>query len=490
MFLSGGYSLEKGIDGSKGKLLTMQPLNGLDAAFLTLETPTSHLHVTGVLVFDPATMSGGYSFDRVRRFIASRLDMVEPFRRRLATVPLSLGRPVWIDDDSFDLDFHVRRAALMAPGGPEELAEFAADVASRPLDRSRPLWEMWFVEGVEHDKVAMVAKMHHATIDGVSGANLMGHLLDLEPKAVEDMPPVDYWRPERRPSDIELVGRALVGRAVRRLRLTRVAWDTAQAVAGVVGRRVLGRNGGMATPFTAPPTPFNRAITPHRRVAMTTVPLADVKAVKDKFDTTINNVVLALCGGALRRYLERHDALPDRPLLGAVPVSVRGDDDASEGANQLSAMFVSLATDVADPVERLHRVSELARSAKQEHDATGGAMMLDLGELVSSRLFGLGARAFSQLRIADRAPTPVNLIVSNVPGPDFPLYFAGAKLDALYPLGPIYDGMGLNLTVLSYLDTVGFGFVTCPELVPDLWELAAGVGESLRELEKAPASTR
>ena len=158
----------------------MQVLNGLDAAFLSLETPTSHLHVTGVLVFDPATMPGGYSFDRVRRFIASRLDVVPAFRRRLTTVPFSLGRPVWIDDAGFDLDYHVRRAALPAPGGPEELARFSADVAGRPLDRSKPLWEMWFVEGIDGDKVAMVAKMHHATIDGVSGANLMGQLPDLE----------------------------------------------------------------------------------------------------------------------------------------------------------------------------------------------------------------------------------------------------------------------------------------------------------------------
>jgi WS/DGAT/MGAT family acyltransferase len=466
----------------------MQPLNGLDAAFLTLETPTSHLHVTGVLVFDPATMPGGYSFDRIRQFIGGRLDRVPAFRRRLVSVPLSLGRPVWVDDDGFDLDYHVRRAALPGPGGPEELAGFAADVAGRPLDRSKPLWEMWFVEGVEGGKVAMVAKMHHATIDGVSGANMMGHLLDLEPTPVEDARPIDEWRPERGPSDWELLSRAFVGRVMRRLHLARTTVGTVQAVTGAIGRRVLGRDGGgMATPFTAPSTPFNRAITPHRRVAMTTVPLADVKAVKDKFGTTINNVVLALCGGSLRRYLERHRALPDRPLLAAVPVSVRDDGDDAMGANQLSAMFVSLATEVADPVERLHQVSELARSARREHDASGGSMVLDLGELVSSRLFGIGARLFSQQRMADRVPTPVNLIVSNVPGPDFPLYFAGAKLDALYPLGPIYDGMGLNVTVLSYLDSVGFGFITCSELVPDLWDLASGVDESLRELEKSPA---
>ncbi|HWC38304.1 MAG TPA: wax ester/triacylglycerol synthase family O-acyltransferase [Acidimicrobiales bacterium] len=468
----------------------MQTLNGLDAAFLNLETPTSHLHVTGVLVFDPATMPGGYSFDRVRRFISSRLGVVESFRRRLATVPFSLGRPVWIDDAGFDLDYHVRRAALPAPGGPEELGEFAAGIAGRPLDRAKPLWEMWFVEGVEGDKVALVAKMHHATIDGVSGANLMGQLLDLEPRPVEESLPEDEWQPERPPSDVELLGRALVGRAARRMQLVRTAVSTTQAVAGVLGRRLFGRGSGMATPFTAPATPFNGAITPHRRVAMTGVPLADVKAVKDRFGATVNEVVLAICGGALRRYLECHGGVPERPLLAAVPVSVRGADASSDGANQLSAMFVSLATDVDDPVERLHRVSELARSAKNEHDALGGGMILDLGEFVSSRIFGVGARQYSQLRMADRVPKPVNLIVSNVPGPDFPLYFAGAKLDALYPLGPIYDGMGLNVTVLSYLDTVGFGFITCAELLPDLWDLASGIGESLRELEKAPAARR
>ena len=468
----------------------MQTLGGLDAAFLTLETPTSHLHVTGVAVLDPATMPGGYSFDKVRRFIAGRLHVAGAFRRRLVTVPFSLGRPVWVEDAGFDLDYHVRRAALPAPGGPEELAAFAADIASRPLDRSKPLWEMWIVEGVESDKVAQVAKMHHATIDGVTGTNMMGHLLDLEPKPVDDQSPADDWQPEPVPSELELLGRALAGRAARRLRLARTALDTAQAITGILGRRVLRRDGAMATPFTAPPTPFNRAITPHRRVAMTTIPLAEVKAVKDKFNSTVNDVVLALCGGALRRYLDRRGVLPERALLAAVPVSVHGPEVQGEGTNQLSAMFVSLATDVADPVERLRQVSELARSAKREHATMGRDVMVELGEFVSSELFGLGARFFSQFGLADRVPTPVNLIVSNVPGPNFPLYFAGAKLEAIYPLGPIYDGMGLNITVISYLDTIGFGFITCAELVPDLWDLARGIGESLGELEKARSRSR
>jgi WS/DGAT/MGAT family acyltransferase len=420
--------------------------------------------------------------------VASRLDRAPAFRRRLARVPFNLGRPVWVDDTDFDLDYHVRRAALPSPGGPEELAGFAADVAGRPLDRSRPLWEMWVVEGVEGDKVAVVAKMHHATIDGISGANLMAHLFDLEPAAADDSAHLDRWSPEPVPSDLELMGRALAGRMNQSVRLAGSAAGTAAAVARAVGRRALGRGGRMATPFRAPSTILDGAITPHRHVSMTNVSLDEVKAVKDRFGTTVNTVVLALCGGALRRYLEARGALPDQSLVAAVPVSVRGGDDVDEtaGAIQLSLMFVPLATDVADPVERLRTVDRGARSAKDEHDAMGGRMLLDLGEFASSQLFGLGARIYSQLRLADRFPAPFNLLVSNIPGPDFPLYFAGARLTGLYPLGPVYDGMALNITVLSYLDAVGFGLVTCREVIPDLPDLAAGIGESLRELTKSP----
>jgi WS/DGAT/MGAT family acyltransferase len=461
----------------------MEPVAGLDASFLALETPTSHLHVTGVMVLDPGTVPGGYSFELVKRFIACRLDLAPAFRRRLATVPFNLGPPVWVDDASFDIDYHVRRAALPAPGGPDDLATFAADVAGRPLDRSRPLWEMWVVEGVEAGRVAVVAKMHHATIDGVSGANLMGHLFDLEPRPVEP-PPTDNWRPQATPSELELTGRALADWARRPVRLASGAAGLAATLGRTVGRRVLGRGGRMATPFSAPATVLGGAITPHRRVVMSDVALDDVKVMKQRFDTTVNTVVLSICGGALRAYLEAHDALPEEPLVAAVPVSVRGDD--SDGAAvQVSLMFVSLATDVADPVERLRRVDEAARSAKDEHDAVGGKALPQVTELASIRLLGLGARLYSQLGLARRLPSPANLLISNIPGPDISLYFAGAKLLGLYPLGPIYHGMALNITVLSYMDAVGFGLVTCRELVPDPQELSRAISESLHELMKA-----
>jgi diacylglycerol O-acyltransferase / wax synthase len=462
----------------------VQTLSGFDATLLALDTPTANLHVTGVLVFDPETMPGGYSFGRAKSILAARLHRAPPLRRKLATVPFGLGRPVWIDDADFDLDYHVRRAALPSPGGAEELAAFAADVASRPLDRSRPLWEMYFVEGVEGGNMALVAKMHHATIDGVTGANLMAELLDFEPAAAEETPSSDDWRPERRPSDAELLVRALAGRARRRLQLPRAGMATARALGHVIGRRLLAWGGGMATPFSAPPTVFNRAITPHRAIELTAVPLGTMKQVKDAFGVTVNDVVLTLCGRALRRYLISRGELPENPLVAAVPVAVGGASAAERRVNQLSGMLVSLATDASDVVQSLCRISEATRDAKEEHRLLGDELLPELGEFAATNVFGLGARLYSQLELASRHRPAFNVIVSNIPGPDFPLYFAGAKLLALYPLGPVYDGVGLNITVLSYQDMVGFGFVACRELVPDLDQLAGGVSEALQELEK------
>jgi diacylglycerol O-acyltransferase / wax synthase len=468
----------------------MQTLSGFDATLLALDTPTANLHVTGVLVFDPDTMPGGYSFGRAKEILAARLHRAPPLRRRLMTVPFGIGRPVWVDDPDFDLDYHVRRAALPDPGGAEELAGFAADVASRPLDRSKPLWEMWFVERVEGGNVALVAKMHHATIDGVTGANLMAELLDVEAAVAEEPPPSVEWRPEQPPSDAQLLIRAVAGRARRRLQLPRTIMTTVRGFGRLLTRRLTGAGGRMATPFSAPPTVFNQSITPHRRVELTLVPLGAMRQVKDAFGVTINDVVLALCGGALRRYLLSLGELPDDPLVAAVPMAVGGASADERRVNQLSGMLVSLATDIPDAAQRLSRITDATRGAKEEHRVLGDELLPELGEFAATNVFGLGARLYSQLGLASRHRPALNVIVSNIPGPDFPLYFAGAKLLALYPLGPVYDGVGLNITVLSYLDGVGFGFVACSELVPDLEQLAGAVSEELQALEKEAGSRR
>src|SRR5581483_3600279 len=464
----------------------MERLSGLDASFLYFETPSMHMHVCATIVFDPSSVEGGYSFDNVKEMLRSRLHLVPPFRRRLMSVPFNLHHPVWIEDPDFDLDYHLRHIGLPPPGTPEQLAELAGDIASRPLDRSRPLWEMWIVEGLENGNVATIAKMHHCTVDGVSGSNLMVHLFDLEPNP-EKPAEQEEWKPEHKPSDLELVGYAMNSRARRPLNLARVIPQTVRSVVNLVQTRRSSEGPGMATPLTAPRTIFNHAITGRRSVAYTAVSLDDVKTIKKAFGTTVNDVVLTVAAGALRRYLEQHDdGLPDKSLIATVPVSVRSEGEQETiGSNKVSALFTTLATDVEDPVERLMVIHEANKGAKEEHKAIGADMLQYWAEFAAPTTFSLAARAYSGLKLADRHPVVHNLVISNVPGPPMPLYFAGAQLTALYPLGPIFDGAALNITVLSYMDDVDWGFIANPDTVPALWDLAHAVPEALAELKKA-----
>jgi len=470
-------------------LSTLERLSGLDATFLYAETANNQLHVTGVLIFDPSTMPGGYSFEKMKTFMAARLSLSPAFTRKIVNVPFNLSHPVWVDDPDFDLEAHVHRVGCPSPGGAKELADLAGEISSIPLDRSRPLWDMWFVEGLEGGNVGLVAKMHHATIDGVSGANLMMHLFDLEP----DPGPIETPPPHpagRGPGELELFGQGLMWRARRPLLLPATIAATVKGVARLALNRNRPGAGTMATPFTAPPTPFNRNITPHRKLAFARVPLADVRAVKDAFGTTVNDVILALCATAVRRWLIDRSALPSRPLIAGVPVSTRGEETASFGANLVSAMFVSLATELDDPVERLLSIHEATKGAKEEFKAIGADALQNWLEFSGPRLFGLAMRLYSQMELADRHPPALNFLVSNVPGPPIPLYFAGGRLLGLYPLGPILDGMGLNVTVLSYQEEIGFGFVSCRELIPDLWDMAESVGPALQELSERATAKR
>lgn len=476
--------------------MTIERLSGLDATFLYVETPSNQTHMTGVLVFDPSTMKEPYSFERMKEFVRGRLGRAPAFTRKLARVPFDVAHPVWVEDPDFDLEAHLHRIAVPAPGGPEELAELAGQIAGWPLDRGRPLWDMWFVEGLEDGHVALVAKMHHSTIDGVSGANLMMHLFDLEPDPAP-VPEEERPEPSRPPGDLELLAWGLWSRAQRPLLLPRALADTARAGIGLARRRLRPGAKGMAAPFSAPATPFNAPITAHRRVAFCPVSLSDVQTVRHAFGTTVNDVILAVSAGAVRRWLEHRGQLPDRSLVAGVPVSTRGEESASLGANLISAMFVSLATDVEDPVERLQRIHELTANAKEEFRAVGADVLTNWTEFTGPRVFGQAVRLYSRMQLADRHPPALNFIVSNVPGPPIPLYLAGGRLVALYPLGPVFDGMGLNITVLSYMDTVGFGFLACRELMPDLWEMGRFVEEALEELmsrakqtAKKPARTR
>ena len=464
----------------------MQRLSGMDATFIHMETPDMHMHVVGTIVLDPSTMPGGYSFDTIKRTIQERIHLIPPFRRKLAMVPFNLANPVWVEDADFDLDAHIHRIAVPAPHTMRELAEIVNDVASRPLDRARPMWEMWVVEGLEDGHIALVSKLHHSAIDGVTGADLMVHLFDLEPEGADIEPPGE-WKPDPKPSDFELVGHALRSSLTQPVGLVKMLVKAGQ---GLLGAVQIARNSeegkpGPTLPFTAPQTPFNGAITGHRAVAFGRCSLDDMKLIKNTYGTTVNDVVLAACTMSLRKWLIDHDALPDRPLVGSVPVSVHADTPEDAGTNRVSAMMVSLPVHLDDPVEQLLLIREDTKNAKEVHKAIGADTLTGLAEFAPPRLLNRASKLYSQLNLADRHRPVHNLVISNVPGPPIPLYCAGGRVLATYPMGPILEGAGLNLTVLSNMGNVDFGAIACKEMVPDLWDIATGFGDAVQVLKKA-----
>jgi diacylglycerol O-acyltransferase / wax synthase len=459
-------------------------LSGLDASFLYLESSTQMLHVCALIVVDPSTVKGGYSFDKMLSEINERSRTVPEFRRRLHHVPLHLDHPVWVDDPDFDIDHHVHRIACPPPCGDRELAEVCAHIAGQPLDRSRPLWEMWVIEGLASGKVAIMSKMHHATVDGVSGANMIAHLCSLEPEA----PPLDSSSDPRRvtaPGDVELIGRALLNVAKRPWGMVRLLGPVAEAVPQWVSRAREGR--AMPAPFTAPRTSFNGTITGHRSVAFTAFGLDEVKEVKNVLGGTVNDVVLSVCSGALRRYLEERGELPRSSLVAMVPVSVHDRTAHERGSNKVTGMFARLRTDVADPVERLRAISSANTHAKEHSNAIDADMLQDWAQFAAPRTFGLAVRVYSALRLAERHPVVHNLVISNVPGPPMPLYFLGARVDGMYPLGPVFHGAGLNVTVMSNAGRINVGILACRELMPAdaVWQLADDVSLAMDDLLRA-----
>ncbi len=459
----------------------MERLSGLDTTFLTFETSSVHMHVAQTAIFDASTVPGGYEFAKVKEHIRSRLHLVPPFRRRVVEVPFNLHHPLWVEDPDFDLDYHVRRVGVPAPGGLRDLSELAGRIASRPLDRSRPLWETYVCEGMENGRIGVITKMHHCAIDGVSGAELMATLFDLSPEG-DDITPPDDREPERVPSDAELIAHALRSRAKNAVRLLPLVSETVSTAANLVQRHrdpdtIVG-----AVPLTAPATPWNAAVTPHRKVSFAKVDLADVKALKAHYGVTVNDIVLALMGGTLRRYLQSKDALPEEPLIAVCPISVRTDEEAGETNNRVSAMFTSLATQFDSPADRVASIHETTKGAKGDHNAIGARFLTDWAEYAAPRTFALASRLYSELNLADRHRPIHNVVISNVPGPPVPLYYAGAELIAAYPMGPIMEGAGLNITVMSYCDRVDIGFMACRELVPDVWDLPDHVDAAMAEL--------
>ena len=470
----------------------MQQLSGLDAAFLELDTPTSTGHVGGVHVIDavPSGQTRPLTLEGLTETVAERLHLVPPMRRRLVEVPFGLDQPYWIEDPAFDVEFHLRELALPAPGSTAQLTEQVARIHARPLDRARPLWEIYLIHGLDGGaRAAFYVKLHHAMIDGVAGQEVSAALLDQHPEG-RQIPPAPPWEPDPAPGGMALLGRGVGHLALRpqwALRiLGRLVRRSPDVAATVLAPRLPGWSRLVddpdvmfRAPVRVPATPFNKAVTPHRRVALRIVPLEQVKAVKNEAGVTVNDVVLAMCAGALRKWLTDHAALPDGPLVAAVPISIRGADGGF--GNRVSLMLARLPTDCQDPFERLEVCHESTLRAKEEHDALPAGILSDAYALTMPALVGLATRANAKLRLLERMNV-FNLFISNVPGPSQPLYIAGHQVLATYPVSAIMHGQGLNITVISYLGGLHFGLIADRALVPDLDVLAEYLAEELEEL--------
>jgi diacylglycerol O-acyltransferase / wax synthase len=457
----------------------MERLSGLDASFLYIESSTQPQHVCSILELDTSTVPGGYTFDRLRDELAVRITAIPEFRAKLADSQLNLDYPVWVEDDAFDLDRHLLRIGLPSPGGRQELGEICGHIASLPLDRSKPLWEMWVIDGVADTDpcaggiLAVMTKVHHAAVDGVSGAGLLSQLCSVEPDVSAPEPVGGVGNP----GPLQIAATGLVRFASRPWQLASVMPTTVATVVKTLRRA----HGGltMAAPFAGPPTRFNVSVTADRNVALAQLDLEDIKKVKDRFKVTVNDVVMALCASVLRWFLSDHGELPPRSLVAMVPVSVHDKSDRP-GRNQLSGMFCSLETHIGDPAERLRAIALADAAAKSHSSAISPTLLQDWAQLAARAVFGVVSRILADSPLIGH---PVhNLIISNVPGPQAQLYFLGCEVEAMYPLGPLFHGCGLNITAMSLNGKLNIGVTSCPELLPDLWRLVDDFNVALEEL--------
>jgi WS/DGAT/MGAT family acyltransferase len=451
-------------------------LTGLDSSFLHLERDSAHMHVAGCAVFQgPAP-----TYEELVAEIESRLHLVPRYRQRLAFVPFDQGRPVWVDDPHFKASYHVRHTALPRPGGDDELKRLAGRVFSQPLDRDRPLWELWLVEGLAGERFALLSKTHHALVDGVSGVDIATVLFDSSPDPMPVAPPDHEWVPRPLPTGAQLLADALVerttvpGEIVRGIRAAlrgprSVALKAAEALAGLGAMAWSGLQ-------AAPPSPFNVRIGPHRRFTWVRGDLAEFKAIKNALGGTVNDVVLAAVAGGLGRYMRLHGQSTDDVVLRAmVPVSIRADIERGALGNRVAAMWASLPVGVGDPVARLQTVSAGMQEAKGSGQAVGAEVLTRLSGFAPPTIMAQAARLQARQRL-------FNLVVTNVPGPQHPLYVLGRELEAIYPMVPLAENTALGIAIMSYNGQLNFGLTADYDALADVETLADELHAAIDEL--------
>lgn len=471
----------------------MEQLSGLDASFLYLETPATPMHVGGLQIYDPSTAPGGeVTFDQLLLWVERHLAMSRTLRQKLVTVPFNLDHPYWVEDANFDLEFHIRELGLPKPGDWHQLTTQVARLMGRGLDLTRPLWEMYVVRGLDaipgvpRGSIGLVTKVHHAAIDGVSGVELTALLNHLD--ASGDPPPAATtpFTGEADPDPMRLVANATRNNLVRPMHFARVVGRTVPGVGRAVQGVRQNQMGAPPVPGGMPRTRFNGPVDPHRVFDGVSLPFSAFKTIRQAVPgATVNDAVLTIVGGALRRYLSALDELPEAAVIAMAPISTRSTDLLGTQGNQVSMMLVSLATNVAKPLDRLRTVYASTVSSKELAKAVGAKTLTDYSEFIPAAVAGLAARLYTRNGLANRHNPIFNTVVTNIPGPQVPLYCCGAKMVAYYGLGPIFDGMGLIHPVLSYDGRLTISFTSAREMIPEPEVYASCLQESFDELLRA-----
>jgi diacylglycerol O-acyltransferase / wax synthase len=471
--------------------MSMTHLSAIDGAFLHLESPEMPMHVGSLVLLEPPPHGNGPWYDAVRAHVASRMHLAPVFTRKLAPMPFDLANPVWIPDEDIDLDYHIRYLVLPKPGTVQQIEALAARLHSSLLDRSRPLWEMYVIEGLADGRVGFYSKVHHAAVDGQAAVAMSTAIFDTTPEPRRVKPP----RPQRRRNRYQLgVAELLSAALANQIRqvvefaklLPPLAGAAVTALRGALAARSAGAaKTGPGTRFKfAPPTPFNTSITNQRAFVGVSLPLPDVKAIGKAHGASVNDMVLWLCSTALREYLIEADQLPPKSLVAGVPVSLRQEGDTSSN-NQVSMSLIDLATQVKDPLKRLAAIMDGTRAMKAQMGAFGNLLPKDFPSLGSPWLMSGLASLYGRSRLADRLRV-VNVAISNVPGPPMPLYMAGAKLTGIYPTSIVTHGIALNITVQSYMGQLCFGLIACRRAVPDVRELGQHLRRAFEALQRLP----
>jgi WS/DGAT/MGAT family acyltransferase len=464
----------------------MKSLGGLDASFLYMETPQTPMHVAGLSIVELPKGFKGSFYEVYKRHIASRLHLFPVLKKKIVPVPWDIDHPIWIDDDELDIDYHIRDSRLPKPGTMEQLEDLVGRLHSNFLDRSRPLWEFYVIDGLADDRLAVYTKIHHAAVDGGAGMALTNMMYDTSAAGREVPPPPAAVKHEL-PDALALIGGAYKNMLSQQVSALQKIPDVLKAIASVtmpvVGNVVRIPTQGLPN-LVAPKTILNATITSQRAFTARSLSLADSKAIAKETGTKLNDVVMATCAGALRRYLLEKHALPKEPLVAFVPVSLR-EPGNTESNNQVSGMLCSLATDIKDPRERLKAIQTTSQQAKELSGKVRDAQPRDFSIFGAPFVMHEAMQLYGRSRLADRLPPPANVVISNVPGPQTPLYVAGAKVLTLYPVSIPAHGMALNLTVQSYCGALDYGLTACRKTVPDLRKLAGYLDESLQELHEA-----